>query len=195
MSVQPSADDARSRALLARIARGDQQAMKEFYVMHAPTIYAFARKRLRNEQDAEGVVIETMMVVWNSADRYRQEALVRTWLLGIAKNKCLDVLGRRPPGEHESIDDHHDLADESQVQPWRTVHEGQLQAALRNCMQSLSALHQSVLHLMYFEHLSVTEIVQVIGAPEGTVKSRLRLAYDRLRPCLKAAGFAPGEST
>lgn len=194
MSVQSPADDEGSRALLARIARGDKAAMREFYDMHARTVHAFARKRLRDDHEAEGIVIETMMVVWNAADRFRRDSQVRTWLLGIAKNKCLDVLGRRPADEHESIDDHHDLADESQVQPWQAVHEGQLQAALRRCMQSLSALHQSVLHLMYFEHLSVAEIAQVVDVPEGTVKSRVSNAYVRLRPCLTAAGFGPGAS-
>ena len=90
-------DDTLVRDLVTRCAQRDERALVELHGLLARRIYAFAFHRLRNEQDAETVVIDTLHEVWKSAARFRGDSMVSTWVLGIARFKGLQLRSQSSP--------------------------------------------------------------------------------------------------
>lgn len=161
--------------------------MEEFYGMYEKDVYAFARARLDDPHAAADVVNEVMLVVWRTADRFKGSSKVRTWLLGIANNKVLDVLRRRGRQSHEELDER--LADDSAEAGERVVVAAQNSRSVKTCLKSLSDQHRQVVHLAFFEDLSYGEIAQIIGRPAGTVKTRMYHARICLKRCLERMGL------
>src|SRR5690606_32935666 len=102
-SAEPSEDEVRS--LLSRLAAKDERALRELHELFARRIYLFAVARLRDEDAAQTVMIDTLFEVWKHPDRFRGESRFSTWLLGIAKYKVLSTF-RGQHEEHEDIDDY-----------------------------------------------------------------------------------------
>lgn len=174
------------RALLGRLAQGDETALRRLQAEFGRRIYAFALNRLRDPDEAETVVVDTLWEVWKAPDRFRGESLFSTWLLGIARNKVLMTLRGRGPWHDEYEEEiHGDLqADETPGQ-YERIDLAQRAARVRECMETLSAPQREALRLVFFEDMSVAEVAAIQGCPEGTVKTRLFHARRNLRDCLR----------
>lgn len=177
-------DDTEARRLVARCALGQQRALAALHALLARRVHAFAMHRLRDEHDAETVVVDTFHEVWRHAARFRGESRVSTWVLGIARHKALN-LRRNAQLQTEDIDDHaeslasDDEGAEGQLQRWqeaRVVHA---------CMDRLTAVHRECLQLVYFECLPLADVAAVQQVPEGTVKTRLFHARKSMRACVE----------
>lgn len=185
----PPIDDTQARQLLQRCAQRDQRALLELHRLLARRIHAFAWQRLRSDEDAQTVVVDTLHEVWKSAARFRGESLVSTWVLGIARFKAM-ALRRQQPGDdgHEDIDDHaeHLASDaedgEAALARWQQAQQ------LQRCLQELSAAHRECMQLVYYEGLGLAEVAQVQQVPEGTIKTRLFHARRQMRDCVQGAG-------
>ncbi len=81
--------------LLGRLAERDERALRELHELFARRIYLFAVSRLRDEDAAQTVMIDTLFEVWKHPDRFRGESRFSTWLLGIAKYKVLTAFRSR----------------------------------------------------------------------------------------------------
>lgn len=172
----------RAAELLARIAGGSQAALASFYQDYHGRVYAFALRRLGNPTDAAEVVNEVMMEVWRHAGRYEGRARVETWLLGIGHHKVVDLLRRRgrhhgEPLEEEPVDPREGSALDALV-------GAQEAGFVRRCLESLSAAHREVVYLAFFEELPYSEIAAIVECPEGTVKTRMFHAKQKLKDCL-----------
>ena len=88
--------DDSDEALMARIARGDQQAFRTLAGRHLPAMLGLARRILGNASDAEDVAQEAMLRVWTHAPRWQPLAAFRTWLTRVVVNLCLDRKRRAP---------------------------------------------------------------------------------------------------
>lgn len=141
-----------------------------------------AYKLLGSREEAEEVVQEAFLSAWRSSQRYDHEkGSTRTWFLSLVRNRCIDAMrarGRRPvavPVLYGALEpaDAADVA--SHV---ATAVDGE---RAREALASLPDEQQTVIELAYFHGLSHAEIAQRMDAPVGTVKSRIRLALDRLR--------------
>jgi RNA polymerase sigma-70 factor (ECF subfamily) len=174
----PSADE-RARALLARIVAGDEPAFDELYRLLSRRVYAFALRITGNTAMADEVMLDTLHEVWRSAGRFRHDAQVSTWVLGIARNKALLALRERP-AEHADIGDFADTLDSGEPDGYALIAEAENREMIRRCLQALSADHRECLHLAFFEDLSMRQIASMLGIPEGTVKSRLWHAKSQL---------------
>ncbi|MDH5191523.1 MAG: sigma-70 family RNA polymerase sigma factor [Gammaproteobacteria bacterium] len=173
--------------LLQNIATGDENAMRSFYQLFQSAVYAFAMKRLNNQTDAVEVLNEVMFDVWRSADRFQGRSKVKTWLLGIANFKVIDVLRKRGRTDHEDLDD--DVPDENEATAFSEI-AGQHDAGLiRQCLEKLKDVHRQVVHLVFFEELSYPEIAEILECPSGTVKTRMMHAKSKLKRCLQGLGF------
>ncbi len=177
--------------LIARVARGDAQALLELYDRYAPRTYALALRILRDPMMAEEAVQDTFFKVWSRAREYlplRGPFLV--WLLTIARRTAIDRLrleARRPLLS--------DATDPEEL--WRSIPEAgttQDEARWRSLsltVQTLSPEHRQVIELAYYQGLSQSQIAEVLGWPLGTVKTRLRDAMQRLRRAWGAAQSKP----
>lgn len=176
--------------LLERIRAGDQLALQTLYGRHHVKIYRFALRLVRNEAAAEDVVSEVFIDVWRNASGFAGRSEASTWLLAIARNKAYSQLRRRKEDEldEEAAGQIEDVADNPEV-TLQKKNKGEL---LRALLTKLSPEHREVIDLVYYHDRSVEEVAEIVGVPEGTVKTRMFHARKRLSELAKAAGIDRG---
>jgi RNA polymerase sigma-70 factor (ECF subfamily) len=181
-------DEPTDEVLLDRIARQELPALDELYARFGRTAFSVAYHILCNAESAEDVVQDVFMTVWRRADSFVPgRGSARTWLLSIVRHRAIDVArarAARPQGM--PIDDLIGLAaadDDPSTEAMRRIDAANVRAAL----DSLPVLQRQVVELAFFSGFSYPEISEQIGVPLGTVKSRMRLALERLRSVLAPA--------
>lgn len=172
--------------LLDRIRRGDEPAFRQLYKAYSRKLYAYALRQLGDPGKAEEIVSDTLYEVWKHPDRFRGESQFSTWLIGVARNKILMVWrsGRRE-GDHEDIDEMGDLIEGDIEGGFDVLAQKQRQEGVLHCMERLGDEQRECIHLVFYEGLSLGEIAEVQGCPEGTVKTRLFHARQKLKNCLR----------
>jgi RNA polymerase sigma-70 factor, ECF subfamily len=203
MPVEISAPGLRARArgpnasavtIIQRIARGESEALAELFELHSGLVSAVATRILRNHEDAQDVVQTVFVQVWRQADRYDStRGSPGSWLSAIARTRALDCLRRRRSRREEASE----LVPEAATRP--PIVE---RLTARQALAGLSVGQRLPLTLAYYEGLTQVEIAQRVGAPLGTIKSRMRAALIQLREALRtrtpavAGGTVPtGRST
>ena len=179
--VRSNAEDV---ALIRRMCDADETALGALYDRWMRSLYSLVFHLLKDADEAEDVVEETFWQAWRKASSYEpSRGAVSTWLLTIGRRRALDRLRARGRRREESITQIGGLADlESPAPDPLQVTEGserrsQVLAALRELPEE----QREVLELGYFQGLSQTEIADVTSQPLGTVKTRMRLAMQKLR--------------
>jgi RNA polymerase sigma-70 factor (ECF subfamily) len=200
MGVRPTrARDAKAlkglpdEQLIAQMSRADPQAFEVLYQRHATLAYSLAYRIMGTAGAAEDVTQDAFLSAWRGATRYdAARGSVRTWLLGIVQHRAVDALRRRNPRERREISD--DGLAERLESPGRTdeqVADRQQADAVRALLAGLPHEQRQVIVLAYFRGFTQTEIADVVDAPLGTVKGRMRLALDKLRDAALAAEVGP----
>lgn len=146
------------RALVRKILAGDQQAADRFVREHYSPVLRFLSLVTRSHEDAQDLAQQTFVKAKGSLAEFRFESKLRTWLFGIAyheythwsRSSRREVVGLTSEGS--------------------TVSEDAI--VLRHAIGELSELHREAFVLREVDRLSVREAAQVLGIPEGTVKSR-----------------------
>ena len=178
--------------LLTRIVAGDREAFGAFYDRHAPVLFGFCVRILRDARDAEDVLQETFVQAWRDAGRFDPaRASVKTWLFTIARSRALDRWRSRRSAENRFPAGGSDFLDRA------AADEGGADAtAMRDyvgrCLATLSEAEQAVLRLAYFDGYTQEEIAARLNEPLGTVKSRTRSGLGKLRAIAAGEGGAGG---
>lgn len=179
------ADNDSLEAMLEAVAeRRDIKAFLVLFQHFAPRIKAYLRRQGADAAVADDLAQEVMLKIWRNAASFdAAKASAATWVFTIARNTRIDVLrrARRPEVGMDDAALVHDpapLADDAVAGQER---ERRIQRALR----TLPAEQATVVHLSFFQHKPHSEIAQSLQLPLGTVKSRLRLAFARLREALR----------
>lgn len=165
--------------LLRRIARRDPAALASLYDRYAPLVYGLARRIVRDEGQAEDLVQEVFLRVWNRPQVYDQgRGSFRAWLLSVAHHLAVDLIRRRrrEVTYQEKLADSFDPPD-----PFEKVISQVDGAKVRSLLDRLPPEQRQVVVLAYFEGLTQREIAERLGEPLGTVKTRLRLGIMKLR--------------
>lgn len=141
------------------------------------------RKGASAEQ-AEDLVQETMIAVWSKAMLYAADrGSVATWIFTIARNLRIDRLRRERSSQFTDLDDYDVASDEpGQDEALRRVQED---SAVAKALAQIPPEQRELLVLSYVEDLPQSEIAARLHIPLGTVKSRMRLAYRRLKKILE----------
>ena len=181
--------------LLQKISGRHIGALETLYKRHARAIYAFAYRRLSDAALADEIVNDTLLQVWHSAEKFAGTSAVKTWLLGIAKNKTLDAA--RSKGRNEARAQ--DTSDENQAAFADTAPGAYVQLLakqqghhLSECFDRLPAEQKSCMHLSFVEGMTLAEIAQVMAVPANTVATRIHHAKRKLRECMESI-FGKGE--
>ena len=170
--------------LLARVAAGDDAALRELFRLHAPWLAARLRTALPTAADAEDVLQETFLAMWKGAPGYRPDGPVGGWIWGIARRQAALFLRRRGPATLSLLDLDPGPADRATDDPADAV------LARAEITEALAALgpegsaDREVWRLMYVEDRAVAEVAELMGVPQGTVKSRAHRARRLLRVAL-----------
>jgi RNA polymerase sigma-70 factor, ECF subfamily len=158
--------------LIAALAAGDDTALRELFMRHAPWLAARLRAALP-PPDVEDVLQETFLAVWTGARGYRPRGTPRAWMWVIARNQAALLLRRRGPVTAP-------LADIPQA----GLDPAEAAMVRADISAALDGPEGEVLRLMYVEDRPVAEVAVLLGVPAGTVKSRAHRARRMLRAVL-----------
>ncbi|HLQ92079.1 MAG TPA: sigma-70 family RNA polymerase sigma factor [Xanthobacteraceae bacterium] len=174
-------------ALIASIAQGDKRALQTLYGRHNVRVYRFALRFLNDEALAEDMVSEVFFDVWRQAERFEARSKVSTWLLAMARNKALSVLRRRSTEEldEEVAEFIEDPSDNPEV----SMQKKQQTSLLQECLTQLSPAHREIVDLVYYHGKTIDEVVEIIGVPVNTVKTRMFYARKRIGELISAKGL------
>jgi RNA polymerase sigma-70 factor (ECF subfamily) len=177
------ADDVK---LVERIASGDADALGELYDRYGRVAFGVVYRMLPGPEAAEEVAQDAFHAVWRQARSYRpHRGSVRTWLLAICRNAAIDwrrTRGKRLERE-VTIEAAADLLSDARVDE-RVVSAARAER-VRKVVGELPKEQREVLALAFWGGYSQTEIAARTGTPLGTVKSRVRLAMNKLRESLE----------
>jgi RNA polymerase sigma-70 factor, ECF subfamily len=166
---------------LQRVAeKGDVDAFRALFQMYAPRVKSYMMRQGADPNTAEELAQETLLTVWRKAALYSgDKGSATTWIYTIARNLRIDRLRKEmtwvqlPEGHDEKASD--DMA------PDEVVSEAERRVRVQTALAGLPADQHEVVALSYVEGLSHSEIAERLGLPLGTVKSRMRLAYLKIR--------------
>jgi RNA polymerase sigma-70 factor (ECF subfamily) len=176
--------------LIARVAAGDDTALRELFSRHAPWLAARLRVMLP-AADVEDVLQETFLAVWRGAGGYRPEGAGGGWLWGIARRQAALWLRRR--GQASSLIQA--LAQPAMAGAGDPAEVALSRADLAAAVEALGPAggpEREVWRLLYVEDRPVAEVAELMGVPAGTVKSRAHRARRRLRAALHGGPAAEG---
>jgi len=179
------------------VARRDPVAFEVFYDRHGGAAYSLAHRIVGEVGTAEDVSQEAFLSIWRSNARFDPaRGSVRSWTLGIVRNRAIDAVRRgasRPPrldlDDEQLLESHpsRDLTDAEAIRR-ETARE------LRGALAALPPEQSKVIELGYFGGLSHAEIAELLGDPIGTVKGRMRLGLEKIRATL-AEGLAGDDAS
>src|SRR4051795_607673 len=170
--------------LMPLIGEKNPDAFEVFYDRHGGVAYSLAYRIVGERGAAEDVTQEAFISIWRSGTRYdAARGSVRTWMLGIVRNRAIDALrsraGRAPKldFDDDSRLEHRPAAEhtESEALERETAQE------VRGALDELPGEQAKVIQLAYFGGFSHSEIAGMLGVPLGTVKGRMRLGLEKIR--------------
>jgi RNA polymerase sigma-70 factor (ECF subfamily) len=189
----PAGDDAE---LLRRMAAGDESALGELYDRWSPLVHSVVIRVVGDPDDAEELVEETFWQAWRQAGRYdASRGGISGWLVVIARSRALDrvrLRGWQRAGAATSMDGAD--APEPVVDvagPLDAAELDETRRLVRAALERLPAEQRETVELAYFRGMSQTEIAAATGQPLGTVKTRARLALQKLREALSVLREEP----
>lgn len=176
-----SIDQEQDLNLVHRIACKDESALQQLYADHGRSLYTYALRLTGDAAQAEDVVQDVMIVVWQTADKFRGEGRLVSWLLGIVHHTAVKSMRRRSNPITDEL--------ERSMQTQDPLPEEQVllnlrSQSVRQGLQQLSSEHRAVLELFFYQGMSLQEAAAICRCPLGTIKSRLNYARRLLRRLL-----------
>jgi len=176
--------------LMSLVAKGEARAFETIYERHCGAAFSLAYRMCGSRALAEDVAQEAFLSIWRAGGRYdRARGSVRTWVLGIVHNRAIDALRRtvvheRRRASDEGIEERFEARERTEVEAARREEA----ETIRGMLDALPADQSRVIELAYFGGFTHSEIAEMLGAPIGTVKGRMRLGLEKLRGQLAPQG-------
>jgi RNA polymerase sigma-70 factor (ECF subfamily) len=173
--------------LMHLVKEGRHEAFELVYDRHGTAAFSLAYRILGDRTAAEDATQEAFISIWRSRDRYASaRGSVRTWILSIVHRRAIDALRRTAarPRTGTQVED----VEERTEAPGRTDVEAVRRDEARTVRAAIGALPEEqsrVIQLAYFGGFTHTEIAEMLGAPVGTVKGRMRLGLQKMREQLE----------
>lgn len=186
-SSRPTGDSDAAR--IASIGSGDLRVLERLYAEQGALVHGLALRILHHAAEAEEVVQEVFLYVWQQAGRYDPgRGSVEAWLVTLARSRSIDRLRagasreRRHAGLARDSDSVHGAS--PPPDPLRETLSHEARSRVQRALAALPAEQRRALEIAYFEGCSHSEIASRLGAPLGTVKTRIRQGMLRLRDLL-----------
>jgi len=183
--------------LMTLVERKDPGAFEILYDRHGGAAYSLAHRIVGDPGAAEDVTQDAFLSIWRSGARFDPaRGSVRSWTLGVVRNRSIDAL-RRQAGKAPKLDFDDDAVLAAQPAGELTDSEAirrETARRVRGAMQELPEEQSEVIGLAYFGGFTHSEIAQMLSMPLGTVKGRMRLGLEKIRLSL-AEGLGISDST
>ena len=168
--------------LVRRMAQGDRSAFDEFYAKTSGPVYQVIFAILGDRAEAEDVAQEAMVQMWRDAGRFdASRGSLLGWAVSIARSRALDRA--QSGGARKRLVDKLSQTMRPESAEER-IKDGPPPASLRKALEQLPPDQRQVIELAYFTGLTQTEMAERLGIPLGTVKTRVKLAMEKLRTVL-----------
>lgn len=167
--------------LLHRLSvRRDDQVFRELFETYGPKVKSYMMRHGADAHVAEDLAQETMLTVWRKASLYSQgKGSATTWIFTIARNLRIDRLRR--DRHFQMLPDGHEEEPSDDPLPDEMLTDRERESEAQSALQALPPEQLEVVKLAYLEGLSHSDIASRLNLPLGTVKSRMRLAYQKIR--------------
>jgi RNA polymerase sigma-70 factor (ECF subfamily) len=181
--------------LLGRIEQQDEGAFRELYCAFSRKLYAYVLRQLSDPAQAEEIVSDTLYEVWKAPAKFRGDSQFSTWLIGIARNKVLmHWRGRKPDADHDDVADLAEQLPSDAPGAFELMADQQRSDGVRHCVDKLGHEHRECVHLVFYQGMALADVARIQQIPEGTVKTRLFHARQKLKQCLQRMLAREGEA-
>jgi RNA polymerase sigma-70 factor (ECF subfamily) len=184
-------DGLRDDQLITLISNGEKDALDVFYNRYAPLVFSLAKYMLRENALAEEATQDIFVNLWRKAASYNpQRGTPRAWFMSIAHHRIIDVIRTRKRQTQSTNEVAHELLDlhpSTEPSTEEQAHRNMTRERVLEALATLPPEQREVIILAYFEGYSQSEIASKLGHPLGTVKTRARLAMQKLRAVFKHA--------
>ena len=175
--------------LVTSIARYSEVALAEVYRRHGGAVYGLARRVLNNESEAQDVTQEVFLRLWNQPDRFDPgRGSLRAFLLAQSHARAVDAIrslnarrAREAKDAQRTASAEYDVSHEA----WDLALADKVSGALADLPKD----ERRAIELAYFDGRTYVEVAELLDAPEGTIKSRIRNGMRRMRATLVEAGI------
>ena len=170
--------------LVQRLRARDETALSLFYDRYAPALYGVILRIVKKEDEAEDVLQEALVKIWNSFASYDStKGRLYTWVLNICRNLSIDKIRSRQhrvSSRTQGLDDSPTALAQSAPTAFRPEHIG-----LKDIVQQLIPEQRQIIDLLYFEGFTQSEVAEELNLPLGTVKTRARTAIKLLSKIIR----------
>lgn len=179
--------------LAERLASGDVAALEQLYERHSRAVFSLSLKLLSEREAAEEIVQETFLKLWQRPDAYSPDrGRLIAWLLGVAHHRAIDRLRRRRLEQRYGASQQALEPLVTERDPVDDVLRSLSGEAVARALRELPTAQRVAVEMAYLRGLTQVEIATALGEPLGTIKTRLRLAMQKLRGSLELAELRPG---
>lgn len=185
--------DAELTALIDRVGRRDEAALRLLYDRVSPKLFGLAMRVLRQREWAEDVLQESFLTIWRAAGDYRSSlSPPMAWMGLIVRSRALDLLRRRTADRAHLTQEFDEVLGDTLASqapnPMDNADASEQAWAMHQCLDQLEARQREVVSLAYLRELSHGELSQQLGLPLGTVKTWIRRGLEKIRDCMKKLG-------
>ncbi len=165
-----------------------ERAFERLASRYEHKVYRLCCSVLRDPDQAQDAAQESLLRVWKALPKYDQRASLSTWIYTITRNRCLTAIERRRV--QESLSDPAVELEVESVHASAPERDADQAAILRGLVEELPARYRTALTLYYYEERDISEVAQMLGTPEGTIKTHLHRARALLLGRLRELGLA-----
>ena len=176
-------DNISNAILVLKCQRRDEKAFREIVNRWEPHLYYYLRRIVENENDVWDILQETWLVVFQNIRKLQEPLKFSTWLYKIGHNKAVNLLRK----ENRYIQMKEEQAKDYRENDNKVIDVKERTEVVHKMLDKLKLAHREVLTLYFLEGFSISEMAQIIGISEGTAKSRLYYAKNKLYEVLKGA--------
>jgi RNA polymerase sigma-70 factor (ECF subfamily) len=180
------------RELAQRLRAGDEHALREVYRAHASAALGLATRVLGSPIDAEDVLQEVFVRLWEHPDVFDpQRGRLRSYLLAMTHSRAVERLRAEESQRRRADAAQREPAGRAEPDPVRDLTARDAGAAVRRALAALPPEQREPIEMAYFGGLSYREVAAALGDPEGTVRYRIRAGMQKMRAALQAEEVSP----
>lgn len=180
------------RHIIEQIKQGQKDAFKALVERYKQPLYHYCYRLCRNQADAEDLSQEVFIKVYQKINQFREEAKMCTWIYRIAGNAFIDKKRKKVhslvetdnPKNNSNYDTTVRESQTEQISPERQTESAIMQKHINNAMRKLSVKEKEAFILKHYNGLRIKEIALIFNTSEGTVKSHLFRAVQKLQGAL-----------